>query len=229
MHYTTGSVGCAALALLVVVAATASAVPSSSDSAEELATVRSCKELCGSCGCLGFYCGEECLCECDANGDDEHDAKCIERMQDRCESERMPFEVLIQGSTGNRLVRSLFADAAADEAGVCIVKDPAMRKKRNTFSIYKPAAAAVAVADEVASKLVEQHRERRLAGDNAETLREVQSFLSEIGAELESELMQRGKWLVCCAIEEIVSERPFCRGTERSAAQQPRETRSAPS
>lgn len=197
MHFTFGSVSASPIALLLaVVAVTAAAVPLSGSDEQLATTMRSCKELCGSCGCLGFYCGDECLCECDVDGDDEHDASCIERMQDRCESEKLPFEVLIQGSTGNRLVRSLFADpgAPAADAGVCIVKDPAMRKKRSTFSIYKPNVAAAVVADEVDStaQLAGQQRARRLT-DNAETLREVQSFLSEIGAELETELMQRGK------------------------------------
>ncbi|EDW50821.1 GM13770 [Drosophila sechellia] len=26
---------------------------------------KNCKALCEHCGCLGFYCGEECLCEYD--------------------------------------------------------------------------------------------------------------------------------------------------------------------
>lgn len=29
-----------------------------------LEKIESCKDLCGYCGCIGFYCGDECLCEC---------------------------------------------------------------------------------------------------------------------------------------------------------------------
>lgn len=25
---------------------------------------KDCKQLCGGCNCNGFYCGEECICEC---------------------------------------------------------------------------------------------------------------------------------------------------------------------
>lgn len=32
--------------------------------------VVSCKNLCSQCNCVGFYCGEECLCECSDQNDD---------------------------------------------------------------------------------------------------------------------------------------------------------------
>lgn len=34
------------------------------NSIEEIEMTGKCKMLCESCGCIGFYCGEECLCEC---------------------------------------------------------------------------------------------------------------------------------------------------------------------
>lgn len=185
-----------AVVLTLIAAVAVHAVPLTEDSAEQLATVRSCKELCGSCGCLGFYCGDECLCECDGEGEDA-DGQCIERMQDRCESLQLPFEVLIQGSNGNRLVRSLFADPAAadNEAAVCIVKDPAMRQKRSTFSIYKPNVSAASAEEEeqVQEEVVNVHSDEvRVVQQNQATLRDVQEFLSEIGSEVEYELIEQG-------------------------------------
>lgn len=31
---------------------------------QEAQKAESCKMLCGHCGCTGFYCGDECICEC---------------------------------------------------------------------------------------------------------------------------------------------------------------------
>lgn len=31
----------------------------------EVAEDRKCKDLCKLCNCIGFYCGDECICECD--------------------------------------------------------------------------------------------------------------------------------------------------------------------
>lgn len=32
--------------------------------AKDSEKVESCKNLCSHCGCMGFYCGDECICEC---------------------------------------------------------------------------------------------------------------------------------------------------------------------
>lgn len=29
---------------------------------------KSCTNLCEHCGCVGYYCGDECICECDVTG-----------------------------------------------------------------------------------------------------------------------------------------------------------------
>lgn len=34
-----------------------------------------CKDICKLCNCIGFYCGDECICECN-NKDDESEC-CI--------------------------------------------------------------------------------------------------------------------------------------------------------
>lgn len=166
---------------------------------DELVATQNCKDLCSSCGCLGFYCGAECLCECDGDGEDEsEDGRCIERMQEHCERERLPYEVLIQGSNGNRLVRSLFVDAARAAGaagtdddqkvnGVCEAKDMLEREKRSTFSIYRPKKASE-------EALETEGDEQRRIEDNAATLRDVQTFLSEIGEELANELTKRGRF-----------------------------------
>lgn len=45
------------------------AVPVSLSEAEAEKT-ENCQKLCGHCGCMGFYCGDECICECN-NQEDE--------------------------------------------------------------------------------------------------------------------------------------------------------------
>lgn len=58
-------------------------------------------------------------------------------MQDNCEKLNLSFEVLLQGSTKNRIVRSLmYADPSA---GMDICPNENVRNQRNTISIYKPA------------------------------------------------------------------------------------------
>lgn len=126
----------------------------------EAAEAQNCKDLCNLCNCVGFYCGDECICECN-NKDDESeflcerkkihlfyylnccilfrfflfffctDVKCVEDMQNNCEKSRIPYEVLIQGPTGSRFVRSLLSDDSMAQKAT----DP---KKRSTISIFKP-------------------------------------------------------------------------------------------
>lgn len=43
------------------------------DSSKEIEKEESCKNLCGHCGCKGFYCGDECICEC--NGEESEGKK----------------------------------------------------------------------------------------------------------------------------------------------------------
>lgn len=90
-------------------------------------------------------------------------------MQETCERLKMPFEVLIQGNTGNRLVRSLFADPQAelDDDGVCISKESQNRLQRNTFSIYKPKASATY--------------------DSVDNVRDVEHFLADIEHDLDDQ------------------------------------------
>lgn len=96
------------------------------------------------------------------------DGECIEKMQETCERLKMPFEVLIQGNTGNRLVRSLFADPKnTEDDAVCLAKDPQSRLKRNTVSIYKPKSSA--------------------SNDRIDNLKEVEHLLSEFEEDLDEE------------------------------------------
>lgn len=58
-------------------------------------------------------------------------------MQSNCKKLQLPFEVLIQGPTDNRFVRSLlYADP--DAPNVCMKADTVRRKVRSTISIYRP-------------------------------------------------------------------------------------------
>ncbi|EAT32569.1 AAEL015288-PA [Aedes aegypti] len=69
-------------------------------SAHFKAQQQSCSDLCGFCpSCNGFYCGEECICECqqDAN---EH-AQCINKIVENSDKLGLMYDVLIQlPSTG---------------------------------------------------------------------------------------------------------------------------------
>ncbi|KAG4077533.1 hypothetical protein HA402_002960 [Bradysia odoriphaga] len=105
-----------------------------SDSSVESENAAKCKKLCGFCGCAGYYCGDECLCEC--NSATDGDAECVNTMKSNCKKLELPFEVLIQGPNVNRMVRSLLY-ANPDEE-VCAQSSESNQKKRSTISIYKP-------------------------------------------------------------------------------------------
>lgn len=104
------------------------------DSSVESENSDKCKILCGSCGCTGYYCGDECLCEC--NSQDDGEAECVDTMKSNCKKLNLPFEVLIQGPNVNRMVRSLLYAHPSED--VCIQKSESNPKKRSTISIYKP-------------------------------------------------------------------------------------------
>lgn len=58
-------------------------------------------------------------------------------MQSNCQKMKLPFEVLIQGPSGNRFVRSLLA--AETETKTLIPITDVDQRSRSTISIYKPA------------------------------------------------------------------------------------------
>lgn len=35
----------------------------------DIKKLESCKTLCGHCDCTGYYCGDECICECNSKDD----------------------------------------------------------------------------------------------------------------------------------------------------------------
>ncbi|XP_030382014.1 uncharacterized protein LOC115629643 [Scaptodrosophila lebanonensis] len=89
---------------------------------------RNCKALCEHCGCIGFYCGEECICECN---NENSDTECIRTMQTNAKALEIPYQILIQGPSSNCFVRNaLQFDANAT--------DNKARKRRSTITIYKP-------------------------------------------------------------------------------------------
>lgn len=61
------------------------------------------------------------------------DVNCVQEVQNKCENSAAPFEVLVQGPSGNRFVRSLVL-ADGSEADLETI-DP---KHVSTFSIYQP-------------------------------------------------------------------------------------------
>lgn len=59
------------LVLLVIYFATsATGKPIKDNEQKEVEKTKVCKELCGLCGCTGFYCGDECICECNKQSDE---------------------------------------------------------------------------------------------------------------------------------------------------------------
>ncbi|KAM7358212.1 uncharacterized protein ACRADG_003272 [Cochliomyia hominivorax] len=97
---------------------------------DELKNTGHCKNLCKHCGCLPFYCGEECICECN----NEHsDTECIGLIQTNAKKLNIPFEVLIQGPTANTFVRKALQFEQNNER-----KSFGYRNKRSTVTVYKP-------------------------------------------------------------------------------------------
>lgn len=126
---------------------------------------KNCKALCEHCGCLGFYCGEECLCECN---DDNSDTECIRTMQMNAKTLNLPFEILIQGPSSNRFVRNAqqFEQKRELVARSASPSGKAPRNRRSNITIYKPASQKVsrqyaANALETASKASEVDLARR--------------------------------------------------------------------
>lgn len=101
----------------------------------EIKKGRDCKTFCDKCGCIGFYCGEECICECnqDKNGGD---TQCIDAIQANAKENNTPYEILIQGPSSNRFLK----DALQFEQNqqTCSPMEYG-RSKRSTVVIYKPA------------------------------------------------------------------------------------------
>ncbi|KAH8363200.1 hypothetical protein KR084_006788, partial [Drosophila pseudotakahashii] len=98
---------------------------------------KNCKALCEHCGCLGFYCGEECLCECN---DDKSDTECIRTMQMNAKTLNLPFEIVIQGPSSNRFVRNAqqFEQKRDLVARSASASGQAPRNRRSNITIYKP-------------------------------------------------------------------------------------------
>ncbi|XP_058123316.1 uncharacterized protein LOC131294407 [Anopheles ziemanni] len=64
-------------------------------SAHFLDQQRSCRDLCSFCPtCNGFYCGEECICEC--SQDPSEHAKCIDLIKANSDKLGLVYDVLLQ-------------------------------------------------------------------------------------------------------------------------------------
>ncbi|XP_065076838.1 uncharacterized protein LOC135700301 [Ochlerotatus camptorhynchus] len=91
--------------LLVQGKETESAAIVDQGSAHFKAQQQSCSELCGFCpSCNGFYCGEECICECQQYASDH--VQCINKIMENSDKLGLVYDVLIQmpsgSSSGNR-------------------------------------------------------------------------------------------------------------------------------
>lgn len=97
---------------------------------------QNCKALCEHCGCMGFYCGEECICECN---DENSDTECIHTMQVNARTLNTPFEILIQGPSSNRFVRNAQQfEQKRELVARSVATNKTTRNRRSTITIYKP-------------------------------------------------------------------------------------------
>ncbi|KAG5679067.1 hypothetical protein PVAND_008664 [Polypedilum vanderplanki] len=67
----------------------------------------SCREVCGLCNCDGFYCIDECICECNIN--DTENLQCIADMKKECDKNGLEYELIMQESTKERFLRQIKA------------------------------------------------------------------------------------------------------------------------
>ncbi|XP_075162160.1 uncharacterized protein LOC142234844 [Haematobia irritans] len=142
---------------LIVVASTASANTKLLE--EDQKNIENCKGLCDQCDCLGFYCGEECICEC--NNNDSRNTECISRIQEIASKSKMPFEVLIQGPSRTNFIRNALEFEQKREKGHTMFP-----KKRATVTVYRPDfqikprlngnSRLNAIDDEMKEKLIER-------------------------------------------------------------------------
>lgn len=102
----------------------------SDNNEDELKNSANCKSLCKHCGCLAFYCGEECICECN---DEQSDTECIGLIQSNAKRLNIPFEILIQGPTANTFVRKALQFEQNNDR-----RSFGYRNKRSTVTVYKP-------------------------------------------------------------------------------------------
>ncbi|XP_011185435.2 uncharacterized protein LOC105213991 [Zeugodacus cucurbitae] len=120
--------------------------------AQEQRLESSCRSLCEQCGCIGFYCGEQCLCEYDkrltnrgdsATGNDtkisaRSEGECIAAMQRRARKQSLPFDIFIQGPSSERFIRTAMKyEMDKTRAAAQLMNAP---PKRSTIAIYQPYA-----------------------------------------------------------------------------------------
>ncbi|CAO1364281.1 unnamed protein product [Diamesa serratosioi] len=65
----------------------------------------SCRSVCGLCDCDGFYCEDECICECNLTEDDN--LQCIADMKNECDKNGLEYELLLQDSAQARFLREV--------------------------------------------------------------------------------------------------------------------------
>lgn len=90
-------------------------------------------------------------------------------MQDNCKKLNLPFEVLLQGSSKNRVVRSLMYDNPNANMEIC--PNANVRNERNTISIYKPAITENKLQKREVSEYVEA-KKNDLVEANADLVQE---------------------------------------------------------
>lgn len=93
------------------------------------------------------------------------DVNCVDSMQDKCESAQSPYQVLIQGPTGSRFVRSLMAS-----------DPPADPKSRLTISVFQPSKADEQAVDVSPSEKHSSSKEVKTEHEGKEIKREIDSL-----------------------------------------------------
>ncbi|XP_014101769.2 uncharacterized protein [Bactrocera oleae] len=118
--------------------------------AQEQRLENSCKSLCEQCSCMGFYCGEQCLCEYDKRLSNRGDSarrngtkvntrsegECIAAMQSKARKQSLPFDVLIQGPSSERFIRTAMKYEMDKARAAAMLRNTP--PKRTTIAIYQP-------------------------------------------------------------------------------------------
>lgn len=103
---------------------------------KESGITKECKSFCSTCGCMGFYCGEECICECNDKLKPS-DSKCVSEIHENAIRLKPPYEILIQGPSDSAIVQTAKEYSEGKQCCKRHINDK-QKSKRNSFVIYRP-------------------------------------------------------------------------------------------
>lgn len=122
----------------------------------------SCRDVCGLCDCNGFYCEDECICECSLEEDESEsrlislarinyffqcftDLQCIADMQKECDANGLEYELLMQDSAKERFLREIKGSSGDFSKHLVILK----QKRQSATTEPTVGAAQPATTDSI--------------------------------------------------------------------------------